>query len=337
MADWGVAFNRPQLTLDAMRARKEKVVTTLTGGLKQLAKQRKVRVVQARAAFESSTSLILTGGDPSTYEGQRISFEHCILAAGSVPAKIPAFDLPTDRVMDSTGAQLELRDVPESLLVIGGGYIGLELGTVYAELGSAVTVVELTAGLLPGADRDLVRPLHNRLKERFKEILLDTKVVSLSDKGDAIEVVLEGPGGQRTEHYSRVLVSVGRKPASAGLGLENTKVELDKRGFAIIDRQQRTADPHILAIGDIAGEPMLAHKAMYEGRIAVEALLGEPAAFDALAVPAVVFTDPEIAWAGLTEEQAHARARGRNCSLSLGRDRPGRGPGAHRGLDQAPD
>jgi dihydrolipoamide dehydrogenase len=308
MADWGVAFTRPQLALDAMRARKEKVVSTLTGGLAQLAKQRKVRVVQARAVFENSNSLVLTGGDPSTYEGDRLAFEHCILATGSVPAKIPAFDLQTDRVMDSTGA-LELRDIPESLLVVGGGYIGLELGTVYAELGTAVTVVELTGGLLPGADRDLVRPLHNRLKARFKEILLDTKVVLLKDQGDAVEVVIEGAGGQRTERYSRVLVSVGRKPTSAGLGLENTKVELDKRGFVTIDRQQRTADPKISAIGDVAGEPMLAHKAMYEGRIAVEAILGEPAEFDALAVPAVVFTDPEIAWAGMTEEQAQRDSR----------------------------
>ncbi|HEY1598868.1 MAG TPA: dihydrolipoyl dehydrogenase [Pirellulales bacterium] len=308
MADWGLAFQQPQITLEALRARKEKVVSTLTGGLKQLAKQRKVRVVQARAAFESSQALVLTGGDPSTYEGDRLSFEHCILATGSVPAKIPAFDLPTDRVMDSTGA-LELRDIPESLLVVGGGYIGLELGTVYSELGTAVTVVELTSGLLPGADRDLVRPLHSRLKTRFKEILLDTKVVSLADKGDSIEVVLEGADGKRTERYSRVLVSVGRKPSSAGIGLENTKVEVDKRGFVVIDRQQRTGDPRISAIGDVAGEPMLAHKAMYEGRIAVEAILGEPAEFDALAVPAVVFTDPEIAWAGLTEDQAQREGR----------------------------
>jgi dihydrolipoamide dehydrogenase len=308
MVDWGVAFERPQLAIDAIRARKEKVIGTLTGGLKQLAKQRKVRVVHARAAFESSQALVLTGGDPATYDGDRLEFEHCILASGSVPAKIPAFDLPTDRVMDSTGA-LELRDIPESLLVVGGGYIGLELGTVYAELGSAVTVVELTSGLLPGADRDLVRPLQTRLKDRFKEILLDTKVVSLTDKGDAIEVVFENAAGQRTERFSRVLVSVGRKPNSSGLGLENTKVEIDKRGFVQVDRQLRTADPRISAIGDVAGDPMLAHKAMYEGRIAVEAILGEPAESDALAIPAVVFTDPEIAWAGLTEEQAQREGR----------------------------
>jgi dihydrolipoamide dehydrogenase len=194
-------------------------------------------------------------------------------------------------------------------LVIGGGYIGLELGTVYSELGTAVTVVEMTAGLLPGADRDLVRPLHNRLKQRFKEILLETKVVSLFDKGDHIEVVLENAEGKRTERFSRVLVSVGRKPNSAGLGLENTKVELDPRGFAKVDAKRQTADPRIWAIGDVAGEPMLAHKAMHEGKVAVEALLGEPAEFHPMAIPAVVFTDPEIAWAGLTEDQAQKENR----------------------------
>src|SRR5262245_2464793 len=233
MADWGIAFGKPELKIDAIRARKEKIIGALTGGLKQLAKQRKVRVAHAKASFESSQSLILTGGDPSTYEAGRLSFEHCILATGSLPAKIPAFDLPTDRVMDSTGG-LELRDIPESLLVVGGGYIGLELGTVYSELGTAVTVVELTGGLLPGADRDLVRPLHNRLKTHFKNILLDTKVVSLTDQGESIEVTFEGPGGKQTERFSRVLVSVGRKPNSAGLGLENTQVELDKRGFVLV-------------------------------------------------------------------------------------------------------
>ncbi|MBI2827290.1 MAG: dihydrolipoyl dehydrogenase [Planctomycetia bacterium] len=308
MAEWGVAFNQPKLKIEAMRARKEKVIETLSGGLRQLAKQRKVRVVHARAVFESSQSLVLMGGDPSTYEGDRLAFEHCILATGSVPAKIPAFDLATDRVMDSTGA-LALPDIPKSLLVVGGGYIGLELGTVYAELGTEVTVVELTSGLLPGADRDLVRPLANRLKERFKAILLDTKVASLADKKDSLEVELEGKDGKRKESFSRVLVSVGRKPNSAGLGLENTQVELDKRGFVTVDRQQRTADPKISAIGDVAGEPMLAHKATHEGKVAVEALLGESAEFDALAIPAVVFTDPEIAWAGLTEEQAQRDGR----------------------------
>ncbi|HXT57014.1 MAG TPA: dihydrolipoyl dehydrogenase [Pirellulales bacterium] len=309
MSEWGIDFTRPGVKIDALRARKEKVVSTLTGGLKQLAKQRKVRVIQAKGVFENSTTLRLEGGDPATREGDKLTFDHCILATGSVPAKIPAFDLPTDRVMDSTGA-LELRDVPESLLVVGGGYIGLEMGTVYAELGTKVSVVELTGGLLPGADRDLVKPLQTRLEKLLTSIYLNTKVKSLADRGEAVEVTFEDAEGKtRSERYSRVLVSVGRKPSSGGIGLENTKVKVNQRGFVEIDRQQRTADPHILAIGDVAGEPMLAHKASHEGKVAVEVLHGGTAEFDPLAIPAVVFTDPEIAWAGLTEEQAKRDGR----------------------------
>jgi dihydrolipoamide dehydrogenase len=199
-----------------------------------------------------------------------------------------------------------LPDVPESLLVIGGGYIGLELGTVYAALGTKVTVVELTPTLLPTADRDLVKPLAERLQKVFHAIHLETKVTSLAEVKDGIEVGLEGAGGRRSETFSRVLVSVGRRPNSAGLGLENTEVELDEAGFVVVDDRQRTADPSISAIGDVAGEPMLAHKAMHQGKVAVEALLGEPAAFQPAAIPAIVFTDPEIAWAGLTETQAKA-------------------------------
>ncbi|MBI3839125.1 MAG: dihydrolipoyl dehydrogenase [Planctomycetia bacterium] len=305
MHDWGINYPAPSIDINAMRSRKDKVLANLSGGLKQLAKKRKVQVIQARASFEDSQTLKLEGGDPSTYSDNRLKFEHCILASGSIPAMPSAFKLPTDRVMDSTGA-LELADVPESLLVIGGGYIGLELGTVYAELGSKVSVVELTPTLLPLADRDLVKPLEDRLKKIFAAIYLETKVVSLSDQGSAIEVGFEDAKGRRSENFSRVLVSVGRRPNSAGLGLENTQVELDEKGFVTIDDQQRTADPHISAIGDVAGEPMLAHKAMHQGKVAVEALLGEPAAFTPQAIPAIVFTDPEIAWAGLTEEQAKA-------------------------------
>ncbi len=309
MAEWGIDFKKPNIKIDALRARKEKVVSTLTGGLKQLAKQRKVRVIQAKGVFENSTTLRLEGGDPATREGDKLTFDHCILATGSVPAKIPAFDLPTDRVMDSTGA-LELRDVPESLLVIGGGYIGLEMGSVYASLGTKVSVVEVLSGLLPGADRDLVKPLHARLEKQFAGIYLNTKVKSLTDRGDAVEVTFEDAEGKtRSERYSRVLVSVGRKPLSGGIGLENTKVKVNERGFVEIDRHQQTADPKILAIGDVAGEPMLAHKASHEGKVAVEFLHGGAAEFDPLAIPAVVFTDPEIAWAGLTEEQAKREGR----------------------------
>ena len=304
MGDWGVKFKPPTIDVDALRARKEKIITNLSSGLAQLAKRRGVRVIHARASFGNSKTLKLEGGDAEN--GDRLlTFEHCILASGSIPAMPGAFRLKTDRVMDSTGA-LALPDVPESLLVIGGGYIGLEMGTVYAELGTKVTVVELTPTLLPTADRDLVKPLADRLKKIFAGIYLNTKVTSLAETTDGIEVGLEDSDGKRSETFSRVLVSVGRRPNSAGIGLENTQVELDEHGFVLVDDRQRTADPHISAIGDVAGEPMLAHKAMHQGKVAVEALLGEPAAFAPLAIPAIVFTDPEIAWAGLTEEQAKA-------------------------------
>ncbi|HEX3999354.1 MAG TPA: dihydrolipoyl dehydrogenase [Pirellulales bacterium] len=306
---WGVRFASPKLEVDALRARKEKVIDTLTGGLKQLAKRRNVEVIQARGVFENSTTLRLERAEKGA-KNETLEFEHCILASGSRPMKIPAFDLPTPRVMDSSGA-LDLPDIPESLLVVGGGYIGLEMGTVYAELGTKVSVVELTDGLLPGADRDLVKPLHVRMEKRFAAIHLRTKVASLADKRDSIEVNFQAAdgSGSRSERFSRVLVSVGRRPNSDGLGLENTKVEIDRRGFVVTDDQQRTADPHILAIGDVAGEPMLAHKASHQGKVAVEALHGGPAVFAPQAIPAVVFTDPEIAWAGLTEQAAKAEGR----------------------------
>ena len=302
-SDWGVTFEKPAIDLDAMRQRKEKVIETLSGGLGQLASRRKVQRIHARGVFVDSQTLQLEGGDPSTYESARITFDHCILATGSTPAMPKAFDIGSQRVVDSTGA-LELRDIPARLLVVGGGYIGLEMGTVYAELGSSVSVVELTDGLLPGADRDLVKPLEKRLKSRFEQIRLNTRVVGLSDAGDHVDVQLEDADGATTEAFDRVLVSIGRRPTSRGFGLENTEVEIDDKGFVVVDDQQRTSDPHILAIGDVAGEPMLAHKAAHEGKVAAEVLADEPAAFDKVAIPAVVFTDPEIAWAGLTVEQA---------------------------------
>jgi len=303
MAEWGVAFGKMKLNVDTMRARKEKVIETLSGGLAQLAKRRKVQVVNARGIFVDSQTLQLEGGDPATYDSERITFDHCILATGSTPAMPGMFDIGSDRVMDSTGA-LQLADIPKSLLVIGGGYIGLEMGTVYAELGSEVSVVELTDALLPGADRDLVKPLAKRLGKLFTNIHLDTKVVSLKEAGKQVEVQMQGPEMKGAYNYDRVLVSVGRRPSSTGLGLENTQVTVTQQGFVEVNQQQRTSDPHILAIGDVAGEPMLAHKASHEGKIAAEVLAGHPAAFDAQAIPAVVFTDPEIAWAGLTAEEA---------------------------------
>jgi len=305
MEEWGVRFGTPTVDIDAVRARKEKVIAALTGGLGQLARRRNVNVVQGQARFTASNTLevALDAGGSET-----LSFDHCILASGSRPARIPAFDIGSPRVMDSTGA-LELADIPESLLVIGGGYIGLEMGTVYAELGSRVSVVELTDGLLPGADRDLVKPLHKRLTNLFEAIRLQTKVVRLEDRGEGIEVFFDGPEGETSQVFSRVLVAVGRRPNSDGIGLENTGVVIDSKGFVGVDAQQRTADPSILAIGDVCGEPMLAHRASHQGKVAVEALHGEPALFEPRAIPAVVFTDPEIAWAGLTEHEAAATGR----------------------------
>jgi len=308
MAEWGIEFNKPKISIDKVRARKEKVIDTLTGGLAQLAKRRNVRVINARGIFVDSQTLQLEGGDKSTYENERLTFEHCILASGSVPAMPKMFQIDSARVMDSTGA-LALEDVPESLLVIGGGYIGLEMGTVYAELGSKVTVVELLDGLLPGADRDLVKPLEKRLRERFAGIHLSTKVVELKAAGDKVEVTTEGPEFNGVHPFDRVLVSIGRRPVSSGIGLENTKVKVNDKGFVVVNEQQQTADPHILAIGDVAGEPMLAHKASHEGKVAAEVIAGKPAAFEPQAIPAVVFTDPEIAWAGLTVNEAERAGR----------------------------
>lgn len=308
--DWGVEYDAPIIDVDKLRKRKAQVISELSGGLAQLAKKRKVKVIQARGSFENSTTLKLEGDHESIPEGGKLTFDHCVLAAGSIPAMPGPFQIGSDRVLDSTGA-LELPDIDGSMLVIGGGYIGLEMGTVYANLGMDVSVVELLPGLLMGADRDLVKPLEKRLKDLFEDrIFTNTKVGGISKKGDdKISVTFEGPDKFGVVDYDYVLVSVGRRPNSHNIGLENTKVELDERGFAICDSKQRTADPNILAIGDIAGEPMLAHKATHEGRIAVEALLGEPAEFDKAAIPAVVFTDPEIAWAGLTEDEAKKEGR----------------------------
>ena len=301
---WGVEFGSPKVDINKVRARKEKVIDTLTGGLAQLAKRRNVQVIRARGRFENSTTLILEGSDPSIPEGGKLTFDYCVLATGSIPAMPQNFQIGSERVMDSTGA-LKLADVPGKLLVIGGGYIGLEMGTVYAHLGSQVSVVEWTDTLLPGADRDLVAPLQRRLKQLFdNRIFLSTKVGSVAEVDNQVEVTFEGPGKFGHERFDRVLVSVGRRPARHGIGLENTHVQVNPKGFVVCDKQQRTADPHIFAIGDIAGEPMLAHKASHEAKVAIEVILGRNVSFDKQAIPAVVFTDPEIAWAGLTEDKA---------------------------------
>lgn len=314
-SEWGVEYSPPKIDIDKVRARKEQVIATLSGGLKQLAKRRKVSVISARGVLEDSRTLRLEGDDASVPEGGRLTFDHLIVATGSTPAMPPSFDIGSARVIDSTGA-LELVDVPETLLVIGGGYIGLEMGTVYAKLGSQVSVVELTNGLLPGADRDLVKPLHRRMDKLLdKRIFLDTKVGSVAERDGGVAVTFEGPAKFGVERYSRVLVSVGRRPNSRGIGLESTQVQVNERGFVVCDRQQRTADERIFAIGDVAGEPMLAHKATHEAKVAIEVILGQPAEFDKLAIPAVVFTDPEIAWAGVTEEEAKRDGRSYEAAL----------------------
>lgn len=301
-AEWGVDFGKPKIEIDKVRECKNAVIEKMSGGLKQLAKKRKVTVIQAHGSLLNSTTLALEGDDPSIPEDRQITFDNLILATGSTPAMPGSLAVESDRVMDSTGA-LQLEDIPETLLVIGGGYIGLEMGSVYANLGSKVSVVELTDGLLPGADRDLVKPLQKRLENQM-ELILSTKVGSMGQRGEKIEVAFEGPGRFGTEQYDRVLVAVGRRPTSRGIGLENTSIQTDQRGFVICDEQQRTAEPNIFAIGDLSGEPMLAHKASHEAKVAVETILGKNAAFRPAAIPAVVFTDPEIAWAGLTEAEA---------------------------------
>jgi dihydrolipoamide dehydrogenase len=306
--NWGIDFAAPNVDLTRLRNWKENVVKKLTGGLGQLSKQRHVEYIQGRAAFENPTTLRISKADATEAV---LSVDRIILATGSRPAIIPALKLVSPRLMDSTGA-LNLEDVPGSLLVVGGGYIGLELGSVYAALGTRVTVVEMLSGLLPGADRDLVLPLHKRLEKMFEAILLNTTVASLKEDGAGIRATFEGAAVEEKDReriFDRVLVSVGRKPNSEIPGLETTQVQVNARGFIEVNKQLRTADPSIYAIGDVVGEPMLAHKASHQGRVAVEAIAGHKAAFEPHAIPAVVFTDPEVAWCGLTETQAEKENR----------------------------
>ena len=296
----GIRFGCPEIDFDRIRAWRDEVVGKLTGGLGQLTRRRGIEFLQGTACFRDGHSLVVTGADGNE---RTVEFEHAVLATGSVPA-MPRFVPESPRIMDSTAA-LEIAEIPERLLVLGGGYIGLELGQVYAAFGSAVSVVEMQASLLPQVDPDLVKALAIRLKREFARIMLGTRVAAMRDTGSAVEVTLEAAAGDtRTEIYDRVLVAVGRRPVTAGLGLEATRVELDAQGFVRVDERRRTAEPTIYAIGDIAGQPMLAHKATHEGRSAVEAIRGGKAVYDPRAIPAVVFTDPEIAWAGLGEDEA---------------------------------
>jgi dihydrolipoamide dehydrogenase len=298
---WGIEFGEPSVDVSRLRAWKDDVVGRLTGGLGQLSRQRSVRYVEGYGRLLDATSLSV---EPAKGAAEVITFDHLILATGSRPATAPGLPPRGARVLDSTSA-LELADVPKRLLVIGGGYIGLELGTVYAALGSEVSVVEMTAGLLPGVDRDLAGVLARRLEGICRAIVLETRVTSVVEEPEGLRVRFEGPGaGEPEQVFDKVLVAVGRKPNSAIPGLEGTKVEVDARGFILVDEQRRTHEPAIFAIGDVAGEPMLAHKASHEGRVAVEVIAGRDVAFEPRAIPAVVFTDPEIAWCGLTETEA---------------------------------
>ncbi len=299
--NWGLDFGEPTIDLDQLRAFKNKVVNKLTGGLGVLSKQRRINFVQGTAAFSSSASVVVTKADGST---ETIGFDKAIVATGSVIATIPSLMIDSPRLLNSTTA-LDLPAIPKSLLVVGGGYIGLELGSVYAALGSKVSVVEFMDRILPGADRDLVSHLEKRLKESFDTIMLQSKVVGISESNDGLLVKIENKDGVAVEQeYDYVLMSIGRKPSTAGLGLENTRVRVNERGWIVADKSLKTDDENIYAIGDIVGEPMLAHKASHEARVAVDSINGKRVAFEPLAIPAVVFTDPEIAWAGITENQA---------------------------------
>jgi dihydrolipoamide dehydrogenase len=302
-AEAGVAFAKPAIDVAKLRAWKDDVVGKGTKGIAALAKQRKVAVVEGVGKFESPKILLVKAKDGAS---TRIAFDHCIIAAGSSVARIPGFPYDDPRLMDSTGA-LELPDVPKRLLVIGGGIIGLEMACVYDALGSKVTVVELLEGLIPGADRDLIRPLEKRIQKRYEAILLKTKVAELEAQKSGLLATFEGDGAPAPQLYDRVLLAVGRRPNGREIGAEAAGVTVNERGFIPVDRQCRTNVPHIFAIGDIVGEPMLAHKASHEAKVAAEVVAGHKAEFDARAIPSVAYTDPEVAWMGLTETEAAKR------------------------------
>jgi len=298
----GVTFGKPKIDIEKIRAWKQSVVDRLTGGLSGLAKQRKVKVVRGEAKFASPKSLTV-----QTAEGEQIiTFDHIIIAAGSSVARIPGLPYDDPRLIDSTGA-LALQDVPKRMLIIGGGIIGLEMATVYDALGSKISVVELADGLIPGADRDLVRPLAKRIGQRYEAIYLKTKVTQIEAQKNGLKVTFEGEQAPEPQLYDRVLLAVGRRPNGREINAEAAGLKVNERGFIPVDNQMRTSVPHIFAIGDIVGDPMLAHKAVHEGKVAAEVIAGHKAAFEALTIPSVAYTDPEISWMGLTETQAKAQ------------------------------
>jgi len=297
--DWGVDFGAAKVDLDKLRDYKNRVVEKLTSGTGQVSKLRKVNYIQGWASIVDPKTIKVKKADGE----ETVNVDYMILALGSLPTKIPSLSIDSPRVLDSTGA-LDLPEIPKSMLVIGGGYIGLELGSVYAALGTKVSVVEMTPGLLPGADRDLVRFLAQRVEKTFDKVMVSTRVTSMKASDKNVTVNFEGEGAPKEATYDYVLVSIGRRPNARIDGLDKTRVKVDAKGFIETDGQRRTAEPTIFAIGDVAGEPMLAHKASHEARVAVEAIEGQKAVFEPAAIPAVVFTDPEIAWAGLTEAEA---------------------------------
>lgn len=300
-AHWGITYSKPKIDLDKLRDWKNQVVQKLVGGLGILSRQRKVAYTQGRATFLDSSTLEIKKVDGTT---EKLKFEYAVIATGSRPAQISTFPNDSPHLLDSTSA-LDLPVIPNTMLVVGGGYIGLELGTVYAALGTKVSVVEMTSGLMQEVDRDLVRVLQKSSAQNYESIMLNTKVVDIKETKKGLQVKFEGNEIEKDELiFDKVLVSVGRRPNSENLGLENTKVQIDKKGFIEIDGQRRTSDPNIFAIGDVAGEPMLAHKATHEGRVVAQVLAGKNRVFEPNAIPAVVFTDPEIAWCGLTETEA---------------------------------
>ena len=291
----GVSFNEPTIDIDGVRANKENTVSKLTGGIKALAKARKVNVVTGYGRFTSANQI-------ETDNGETIEFEHCIIAAGSRVTKIPAFPFDDPRVMDSTDA-LELADVPKRLLIVGGGIIGLEMATVYAALGSEITIVELSDQLIASADKDIVNPLYKRIKKQYQNIYLGTKVASMEALKEGIKVGFEGKGAPETDTFDKVLVSIGRSPNGQLIDADKAGVNVNDWGFIPVDKQMRTNVNHIFAIGDIVGQPMLAHKAVHEAKVAAEVICGHKSGFDALTIPSVAYTDPEVAWTGKTEKE----------------------------------
>jgi len=302
VVQFGIHYAAPKIDLPAFRAKQFKIVDTMASHLLELCKRREVKHVAGRGKFTDANTIAVD-------DGTQVKFQHVIIATGSTPTKMPAFDIGSPHVWDSTEA-LKLESIPQSLLVVGGGYIGLELGTVYAALGSQVTVVELTPALLPGVDPDLVQPLQARLKNEFANIYLSTKVAKIAEAKGGIQATLEGDVPEKQMTFDKVLVAVGRRPNSAGFGLDKIGVAVDAKGFIQVNEQRRTSVPHIFAIGDAAGEPMLAHKAAHEGKLAAQIIAGDTSlVWDPRAIPAVVFTDPEIAWCGLTETDAKKQGR----------------------------